>query len=169
MRVRSLTDVGTQQIYKAAVLHPQAAKYSCKPSLIFHLSSLYVILITSSLGMNQSFEMRLKTTYPYDTTINYIYSLSHTIGHCFTLSYCSQHYQKLIPWDKFGTLLFSLWITFAYQKPFSPLINRYLNFRERKNSGNGLLLMVSNPFQFAFERIFPVAEMFYYSPLYLFT
>jgi len=37
--------------------------------------------------MNQSYEMRLKTTYPYDTMINATHSLSHTVGRSFTLSY----------------------------------------------------------------------------------
>lgn len=67
------------------------------------------------------------------------------------------------------SLLFSLWITFAYQKPFIPLIHGFFNFIERKISGNHLLLTVSNLFQFASERISPIAEMLYYSPLYWFT
>lgn len=50
----------------------------CKSSLIFHLNWLYVVLVTSSLGMNQSFEMRFKKPDLYDTMINGIYTLSHT-------------------------------------------------------------------------------------------
>lgn len=65
--------------------------------------------------------------------------------------------------------LFALGMDHFYlPEELSPTIYRFLSFMGRKNSGNDLLLMAPNLFQFATKRNFSIAEMFDSSPLHSF-
>lgn len=63
--------------------------------------------------------MRFKKPDLYDTMINGIYTLSHTQV---ILSHVALSEVDTLEQVWHSCLLFSLWITFAYQKPFNPLI-----------------------------------------------
>lgn len=137
-RVLSLTAVSRQQIHKAAGLHLQAAKYSCRSGLVCDWSSLYI---------NSHCTLSRDEPEFWNETQSSI-SLCHddkwhlqSESHC-RASFCSPmlFFSVSKSWDFGISLALSLslpvqqtgWITSAYQETFSPLEHRFVNFREWK-------------------------------------